>query len=135
NSQFALAMVANLYTSDKVTKKDFSDDFVKNSKEEYTAVIEQCEEAIDRLKEKNLDEDIVDELDTIVDNLETLKKNPILAELDTRIQPEITEIEDKSKIYLQKTNVNYEIGDNIKANESFQAALDTAPYSDDLSYV
>ena len=135
DSQFALAMVANLYTSDKVSKKDFSDDFVEYSKEEYNAVIEQCEEAIDRLKSKDLDDEVMDELDLIIESLETLKKNPILAELDNRMRPEAIQIEDQSKIYLQKTNVNYEIGDNSKADKSFQAALDTAPYSDDLSYV
>ncbi len=135
NSQFALSMVANLYISDEIVNKDFSDDFIGNSKEEYSAVIDQCEEAMSELKDKDIDEDVLDELDSIVERLEVSRKNPVLAELDGRIRPETTEKEKQSKIHLQKTNVNYEIGDNFKANESFQAALDTAIYSDDLSYV
>ena len=124
-----------IYISDEIVNKDFSDDFIGNSKEEYSAVIDQCEEAMSELKDKDIDEDVLDELDFIVDRLEISRKNPVLAELDGRIRPETTEKEKQSKIHLQKTNVNYEIGDNFKANESFQAALDTAIYSDDLSYV
>lgn len=135
NSQFALSMVANLYTSDKISDKDFKGDFIEYSKEEYSAVIDQCKETIDILKDKDKDEDVIDELDLIVDRLETSKKNPVLAELDERIRPEASKREDQSKIFLQKTNVNYEIGDNTKANESFQSALDTAIYSDDLTYI
>ena len=44
-------MVANLYISDEIVNKDFSDDFMK-LKEEYSAVIDQCEEAMSELKDK-----------------------------------------------------------------------------------
>lgn len=134
SSQFALAMVANLYTTGKISKNDFNESFRGNSKEEYMAVIDQCTQALERLKDKELDESIIDEFDNIIDDLETMQKNPVLAELDQRMKPETTQIERQSKIYMQKTNVNYELGADNKADASFQAALDTALYSDDISY-
>lgn len=134
NSQLAMTIVSGLYINETIKDKTFPKEFVTGTKEQYEDVAKQCEIALEEVKDKTEDVNIVSDCENMVDTIDTRKENTVLAELDSRLKPESVPLAEQSKVLLQSSNVSANLGDDKKAQESFKEALDKAAYSDDANY-
>ncbi|MBQ3061031.1 MAG: VWA domain-containing protein [Lachnospiraceae bacterium] len=134
DSQLGITVIAGLYINETIKEKTFPDEFVTASKDQYEDVAKQCEKALDDVKDETEDVNVVSDCENMVNTIDTRKEDTILAELDSRINPDAVPLAKQSKVLLQSSNVSANLGDDKKAQESFKEALDKSVYSDDASY-
>lgn len=128
NDNTAIAAIANLYISGKITDRDFPSDFCDSS--DYSNVIKRCKKIFNDLDREDYTNAEIDSLKDFVESAEIKNNQPVLSELENRLTPESADSANQADMYIQDSGINSELLDKEAAALSLEEALNHINESD-----
>lgn len=127
----ALAAVANLYITGTIAEKDFPSDFADTS--DYLDVLKKCNNIYKKLDSTDYSNAEISDIESNLQTIAAKNSNPILSEIEERLEPDNALKEDLAGLYIQDSCINSVLADKTAAFESLNNALNNLNSSDNAS--
>lgn len=135
DSQLALTTVSQLIIDGDIKEKDMPENFVSISSDEQKKVLAQCKEAMTKIeKEEELEGAELRKVQTKLDAVEAMSKNPLLSEMVERVDAGSVDYSVESPLHLGNSALFYALGNTDMGDSEFGKSLETAPYYKDKEY-
>lgn len=130
-----LMVIAELYQNDHISKKDFAESFASANLDKYKAVLKQLE-MVYREYFINQSAAIRKPVKAYIDDLQQFAENPGMVKLQEMLEKhaEKSYATDRSKIYLQLSNLAFDRGNTVSADDYLTRAMNSVDICTDMKY-
>lgn len=129
NNSKALLSVSVLLDNETITEKDIPSKYLSNV-DGAKKVLEKCKDIYKELSSSNMSNTEKEGLQRLMAAISTKINQPVISELEQRINPEAVENKNKSEYYIQDSVLNSLLNDQNAAYSDLDNAIKYSPYSD-----